>query len=171
MAVREKRNARLSQIKTVFDMHVQGLIDLEMAKKHIQFGKENNGVMIFASEYPKFAEEYAEDIASGKFTLEQFQKFCVETGALKKANSKKKASGDPSTSRGRLNTAEAAVERGVAPENIDAYLQLVETIYTHTKALNALVTKARVSFAIPVIKEEPEAEEAEGTESTEEVSS
>lgn len=170
MAVREKRNARLSQIKTVFDMHIQGLIDLDMAKKHIQFGKENNGVMIFASEYPKFAEDFAEDIASGKFTLEQFQKFCAETGALKKATSKKKTT-DGSASRGRLNTAEAALERGVAPENVDAYLQLVEEIYTKTKALNALVTKARVSFAIPVIKEEEVTEEGQPETASDEVSS
>ena len=169
MAVREKRNARLSQIKTVFDMHSQGFIDMEMAKKQIAFGKENNGVMIFESEFPKVAEEYKNEIEQGKFTLEQFTNFCKETGAIKKAGSKKSAGGD-SAPRGRLNTAEAALARGVAPENVDAYIQAVETIYAQSKILNGFVTKARVSFAIPVDKEEETAQVNEAV-ATEEVSS
>jgi len=138
-------------------MYKAGLLTDEQAKQHIQFAKENNGTVIFASEFEKFAETYKEEIESGKLVMPEFEAFVTATGGLKKANEgKKKESGEPSAPRTRLNTVESALERGVAPENVDAYIAGVNEIYATSAKINALLTKARVSFAIPVFKDKPE---------------
>jgi len=151
MATREKRTSRFSQLKTYFDMSRQGLLTDEQVKTHIKFAKENNGIVIFPSEFEKFAEEYKDEIAEGKFTLEQFLVFCNTNGAIKKTNSK--TSDSSGSDRKRLNTPEAGLERGVPPEHIDVYLAAVNAIYDGVKLINSLVKGARVSFAIPMIKE------------------
>ena len=118
--------------------------------------KENNGTVIFESEFEKFAGEYKDDVTSGKLDIEKFKNFCAATGALKKAGKKSSTGGDVSSNR-RLNTPEAAIARGVVPEKIDAYIEGVNAIYAVSKVINALLTNARVSFAIPI--EHPKAQE------------
>lgn len=156
MAKREKRTSRFSQLKTYYDMYEQGMLTEETAKTHIQFAKENNGTVIFESEFAKFAEEYKDDVTSGKLDIEKFKNFCAATGALKKAGKKSSTGGDINTNR-RLNTPEAAIARGVVPEKIDAYIEGVNAIYAVSKVINALLTNARVSFAIPI--EHPKTEQ------------
>lgn len=158
MAKRDKRNSRFNSLKTIYDMYKAGLLTDEQAKQHITFAKENNGTVIFASEFEKFAETYQEDVTNGKLVMSEFETFMKVTGGLKKAGSApKKDSGEPTAPKTRLNTPEAAVERGVAPENIDTYLNAVNTIYAQSRILNDILTKARASFAIPVFKEKVEA--------------
>lgn len=156
MAKRDKRNSRFSSLKNFYDMYKSGLLNDEQVKQHIAFAKENNGTCIFASEFEKFAEAYKEDIDAGRLVMAEFEVFMTTTGALKKSNEGKAKSGESSAPRTRLNTVESAIERGVAPENVDIYIAGVNEIYAASAKINAVLTKARVSFAIPVLKEKPE---------------
>ena len=145
MAKRDKREVRFSTLKTFYKLYEAERLgatpeeNLAAAKNNIAFA----GVTIFESETEKFAEKNPE------VNLEAFVKFCVDTNAFKKSGAKGSGSTGKQT---RLNTAEAAIERGVQSAFVNDYIALVEQLYVTAKALNELMpsTLARVSLAIPV---------------------
>jgi len=155
MAKRDKRETRFGVLKNFYEMFSTGLLgstpeeNLDKITKNVQFAKEQNGIMIFESEVDNFAEKYP------NINIEDFKKFITETGALKTSSTKK----DPSEreSHTRLNTEEAATERGVATDKVAEYVSEVEQIYVLCKSLNAKMTGARASFAIP--REHPKVKE------------
>lgn len=156
MAKRDKRVSRYTTLKTFYEMYKAGILaptpeeNLEKAKANVEFAKANNGIMVFESEFTDFAEKFPQ------IDIEDFKSFCNATGATKTSASPK-ADGSPRATTTRLNTEEAATERGVAPENMVDYVTKIEQIYTLCKELNAYMTNARCSFAIP--KEKPKGAE------------
>ena len=125
----------------------------DRAKANAQYAKDSNGIVIFESELPKFFEKYPEIDAA------DLTDYVTFTELLKVSDKKEKVEGE-SESRTRLNTAEAAIERGVSEDKVAEYISEVEQIYVLCKSLNAKMTVARASFAMPrkPIKEtEPEA--------------
>ena len=145
MAKRDKREVRFSTLKTFYGLYAAERLgstpeeNLAKAKDNVAF----SNAVLFESEIEKFAEKYPEvDIAG-------FVQFCTDTDALKKSGAKGTSGGGHQT---RLNSPEAAVERGVQPQFVNDYIALVEQLYVTAKALNELMPSdvARVSLAIPV---------------------
>jgi hypothetical protein len=145
MAKRDKREVRFSTLKTFYKLYGSEQLgntpeeNLERANANVKF----SGAVLFESEVEKFAEKNPE------IDTADFVEFCKNTGAYKKAGSKSDGSGKSTT---RLNTAEAAVERGVQPQFVNDYIAGVNQLYVTAKALNDLMPSniARVSLAIPV---------------------
>ncbi len=145
MATRDKREVRIINLVSWYNLYKAGIITLEAAKANVSM----NGQMLFSSEIEPTQLKFPElDIAD--FTL-----FLNETGGLKKSGTKKQP-GEGTGHATRLNTAKGATERGVLPEKVDEYINLVGVVYEACKELNKLVTNARCSFAIPVKKPEEE---------------
>lgn len=146
MAVRDKREVRFSTLHTFYSMYKSGVLDPdpEENKKRAKANVEYSKHVLYASELPKFAEKYpAVDLAD-------FELFLKEVGGLK-VGGKKRSTGEGHQTR--LNTPEAAIERGVAEENIARYTELVEVVYAASRELNQMIPNARCSFAIPMKKE------------------
>jgi hypothetical protein len=149
MARRDKLEVRLGTIKAFYEMYKNGILGTgdeakQRAISNATFAKENNGLVIYESEIPKVQEKYPD------INIEEFVEYATFTELLKSSSSKKSIGGVAHTTR--LNTAEAATERGVVPEYVNAYIAEVEQIYVIAKSLNSKMTGARVSFAIPRIK-------------------
>lgn len=138
-----KRNARFDVISKLFMGYQSGKQPLEVIKQNLTYLE----YFLTEAELPKFSEQHPD------VDMEAFVQFLKETDALKAP--KKRAFTATGETRTHLNSVEAAEERGVAPENVEAYLAGVNAIYALVKELNGYVTKARVSFAIPVLKEKP----------------
>lgn len=136
-----KRNARFDVISKLFMGFQSGKQPLEVIKQNLTYLE----YYLTEAELPKFAEQHPD------IEMEAFTDFLKQTDALKTA--KKRASTATGESRTHLDSVEAAEERGVAPENVEAYIAGVNAVYALVKELNGYVTKARVSFAVPVIKE------------------
>lgn len=139
-----KMNARFDVISKLFMGYKSGKQPLEVIKQNLTYLE----YFLTEAELPKFSEQYPDT------NMEEFKAFLVETECLKTA--KKRASTATGEPRTHLNTVEAAEERGVAPENVEAYIAGVNAIYALSKEVNGYITKARVSFAIPVLKEKAE---------------
>ena len=145
MAKREKRTSRFSQLKTYYDMYEQGMLTEETAKTHIQFAKENNGTVIFESEFEKFAEEYKDDVASGKLDIEKFKNFCTATGALKKSG--RKESTVDGSKKDALATTENAVRKGCTDPT--KYVALVTAIKNNISELRNIMPKdIKIVFSV-----------------------
>ena len=150
MAKRDKRETRFSMLKSYYEMHKSGILgnsdeeSLAKAKANVEFARDNNGVMMFESELEKFAEKYPQ------IDIVDFTQFVTATGGLKTTASKG-ATGERE-SHTRLNTPEAAIERGVAEDKVAEYISEVEQIYVLAKSINSKMDNARVSFAIPKTK-------------------
>lgn len=145
MAVRDKREVRFSTLYTFYSMYKSGVLDpdpeqnLKMAKANVQYSKH----ILYQSELPKFAEKYPQ------VDLADFESFLNQVDGLK-VGGKKKSSGEGHQTR--LNTSEAAAERGVVEENVARYTELVEAVYAACRELNLMIPNARCSFAIPMKK-------------------
>src|SRR5690606_11475214 len=135
-------DARFDVIRKFHAQVEAGLMDVETAKSNLDM----LGYKIFESEVDKFIEKNPD------VSKEKFVEFLNATNALKQSGKKSTGSG-----RTRLNTPEAAAERGVAPENVDKYIALIEQVYATCKELNEIITKGATSFACPVPKEKAEA--------------
>jgi len=135
-----KRNSRFDVISKLYEGFKSGNQTMEQIKMNLEF----LGYFVTETEIPKFVEQHPE------VDLEQFTQFLKDADALKTPKTKTKSGGGQRT---HLNTVEAAQERGVAPENVQRYIDTVETIYLNVKILNECMTSARASFACPQIKE------------------
>lgn len=155
MAKRDKRVSRYTTLKTFYEMYKAGILaptpeeNLEKAKANVEFAKANNGIMIFEAEFVDFSEKYPQ------IDIEDFKDFATKTGAVKSSTAKTSSDGTRVTMT-RLNTQEAAAERGVLPENMVDYVSKIEQIYLLCKDLNTLMVNARCSFAIPKEKKNTE---------------
>ena len=144
MAKRDKREVRMSTLHTFYQTYKAGIFDPTDADNNLAIAKSNvqySGQLLFTSELDKFAEKFP------AVDIEDFKSFLDSTGGIKKSG--KKGTGEGGGMPTRLNTPEAAVERGVTEANIPAYLAGVNAIYEQSHAINSLMTNARVSFAIP----------------------
>lgn len=142
---KQKRELRFFTLHNFYGLYKSGALsqddeeNLRLTKQNVQ----HSNCIVYQSELPKFAEKYpAAD-------MEDFTKFLVDTGALK-GKGKKPAGERASTTR--LNSPEAAIERGVSEENVGRYIELVEVIYATCRELNQMIPNARCSFAIPMKK-------------------
>lgn len=133
---RNKREVRIVNLVNFYNLYKQELITIEQAKANVEYNKQ----MLFESEMESVAKKYP------AIDIEDFTQFLNETGGLKKSGKK---SGDGAGHATRLNTPEAARERGVPEDKIKTYVDIVEVIYQAAKELNGLMTDARASFAIP----------------------
>ncbi len=135
-----KRNARFDVISKLYGGYIGGNQSMEQIKMNLEF----LGYFVTEAEIPKFAEQHPE------INIEQFTQFLKDADAFKVSKGKPKGGGQKT----HLNTIEAAQERGVAPENIQKYIDAVEAIYANVKVLNELMTTAKASFACPQFKKD-----------------
>lgn len=145
MPKKGSRDTRFSFLKTFFSMSEAGLQTDEAIKQNIEFA----GFSIYEKELEKFAAEFP-DIDVAKFT-EFLKKYDVL-----KTGSKKVSDGSGKTS---LNTVEKAKTLGVADENVEKYIALVNQLYAIKKELQPLITLGTISLAIP-IREQKEKKDA-----------
>lgn len=151
MADKAKRSSRFDVVSRLFMGYESGNQTLDQVQKNLEL----LGYFISSTEIPKFAEQYPD------LDIEKVSAFLVEVGAFKEPKTKKStATGGARTS---LNTVEGAVARGVASENIPAYIEAVNRIYADCKIINSFATKAHSSFAIPMTKPKEVKEVAAGT--------
>uniref|UniRef100_A0A6H1ZKB1 Uncharacterized protein n=1 Tax=viral metagenome TaxID=1070528 RepID=A0A6H1ZKB1_9ZZZZ len=140
MATRAKRDVRFDALRNYHAMYVAGIHDIDASKRNVEF----TGHCLFKSELEKFQEKHPD------VEMESFTQFLKETGGFRDKGKR------PGTGKGggkTLNTVEKAEQIGVAPENIETYVTIINNVYDSIDALRQLVTKGRVSFAIPLIKE------------------
>jgi hypothetical protein len=144
-----KRNSRFDVISKLYEGLKSGNQTLEQIKMNLDF----LGYFVTEAEIPKFAEQHPE------IDVESFTQFLKDADALKVPKGKTKSGGGQRT---HLNTVEAAQERGVAPENVQKYLDAVNAVYASVKTLNECMTTARASFACPQTKVKTEEPVSEG---------
>lgn len=140
-----KRQMKFSVLSKIYSGYTSGRLTTEAAKENIEF----LDISLTQAEAEKFLSQFPE------ITADKFVEFASEMNLLKKRRvAKIGASGNPF--RKRLDTPEAALERGVSPENVDRYLTLVGEIKERLYELGDIVTKGTPAFAIPVQKTETE---------------
>lgn len=133
---RGSRAARFATLRSFYNSFVAGLMTDESATANI----ENTGFVIYDSELEKFATEYPD------VDMEKFTEFLKTHKAHKVAGKKVTGTGQ----QHRLNTREKALEVGVAEENIDEYIKLVNLGYQWKEKLQGLMTKGTVTITIPI---------------------
>lgn len=136
-----KKATRFDVISKYYMAVSTGIQPLEQAKQNIAMLEYK----IFESEIEKFGAEFPD------INLDDFRAFLKSVDAYKVGG--KKAGTGTGERKTYIDSVEKATEVGVAPENMEAYLALVHQVQPLVKQLNALCTKGRVSFAIPVLKE------------------
>ena len=139
---RGSRAARFATLRSFYNSFVAGLLTAEAAKANI----ESTGFVVYDSEFDKFAEEYPD------IDITKFAEFLKANGGHKVAGKKVTGTGK----QHRLNTPEKAAEVGVALENVEEYIKLVNLGYQLKEKLQAIITKGTVTLTIPI--RQPKAE-------------
>lgn len=140
---RGSRPARFATLRGFYSTFKAGLMTSEIAKANV----EATGFVIYESELEKFATEYPDiDIAD-------FTEFAKTHGAHKVAG--RKITG--SARQYQLNTAEKAVQVGVAPENQEEFIKLVNLGYQWKERLQKLIPHGTVTISIPIRQPKAEA--------------
>lgn len=142
---RGKRDTRFATLRTLFSSHRADLMDLEVCKKNV----EMCGYVVYETEIEKFAVENPD------IDIEQFVQWLKDVNALKIPGKKSSTGGSGNRNRS-INTVEKAEQVGVAPENVEKYLDLVNQIFALKDELAPLCTNGVISFAIPLKKEKAE---------------
>lgn len=151
-----KRNARFDVIARLYAGFKSGNQTADQISQNLEILE----YFLTEAELPKFTEQNPE------VDLNDFTEFLKTVNGFK-VSKKKSAGGNRGGGKTHLNTVEAAQERGVAPENVESYISLVNSVYETSKQINALMTQgARVSFAIPMLKEKAEEAEVNADTST-----
>lgn len=145
------KSSRFDVISKLFIGVKQGNQTLDQVKTNLSILK----YFLTEKELEAFAQKFPD------LDINEVKEFLIQVDGLKTAKKAVSEKGER-VSKTSLNTAEAAAERGVKPEDVATYIEHVNAIYALAKALNKLVTQARVSFAIPVLK--PKTEEVKTEE-------
>ena len=150
------RKTRFDAIHTLFNMNKAGMIELDIAKKQMDYA----GHFLYESEIEKFLGNFP-DVES-----DEFKAFVNECDVI--SAKKRSGGGGRGSSLGKrgLATPEKAVLNGVAEEDVEAYCKLVNSVYDHIVEINKLVTTVHVSFSFPKDKVKEEKPIAEVTDAT-----
>lgn len=134
-------NTKLELAKIFYFQHKSGVISEDLIKQNC----EGSELELTESDIQKVLQKLNLTEETGR----DFFSF-VEKYGLKKEKAVKVK---PERTMGRtLPTKEAAESRGVAPENIEKYIELCNMVYEISGELNKLMSGHKVSFAIPIIK-------------------
>lgn len=140
---RGSRPARFATLRGFYSTYKAGLLTSEAAKANV----EATGFVIYESELEKFAAEYPD------INMDDFTEFIKTHGAHKIAG--KKVTG--TQRQYQLNTKEKALQIGVAPENLDEYIKLMNLGYQWKDKLQSIVPLGTVTLSIPIRQPKAEA--------------
>lgn len=137
MAKNSPKIVRFDSITRYYKMVQAGLITPEALKQITSDGD----IFIYEREISEFTEKYPD------LNNEDFGRFLTDNGLVKSPKTKET---NGNAGQRTLDTREAALERGVAEENVEKYIGLVKKIREVASEINQLTGKGiSVAFAIP----------------------
>lgn len=127
---RVKRDTRFSILRGFFNSYAKGYMDDNAIESNI---KEQD-LFLYEKEIEKFAQAYPD------VNMEEFEGWLKKFNAIKVAGQRKSGDG---AGRQSLNTKEKAEEYGVAPENVETYIGLINQIFAVSGEVDKLVSEGR----------------------------
>lgn len=147
-----KKVVRADAIGSWFNQLKHGISDADHIKKLADY----SGYFLYDSEAEKLFNEPdgLSSIHVETIDAEAFRNFLTEFDLVKTPKYRKQA-GDK-TSRVSLNSAESALEKGVAPENVQLFIENMTKMYEFKKEAEKYLNGKKIAVSIPERKEKEE---------------